>query len=146
MAEAAERKAGGQFQKGQSGNPRGRVRGVPNKISRKVLGAIAEHEKELVATLVDMALAGDVKALKICIERLSPVMREHPLPAVKLPAIETPEDLPKATGALLQAATSGTMTPGEVAALSAAVRVHVDALQTADLAERVRLLEEGGTR
>ena len=137
-------KAGGRFQKGQSGNPAGRRRGVPNKVSRKVMERIAEHKDELLDVVVAKALDGDTAALKLCLERLCPPQREHPLPTIKLPDIGKPEDLPKATQALMQAAASGSMTPSALAAMTAVVKAHVDAVQTADLAERIRRLEEGG--
>ena len=134
--------AGGRFRKGQSGNPAGRKKGVPNKVSRKVIERIAERGDELLDVVLSKAAEGDTTALKLCLERLCPAMKELPLPEVKLPDIEKPEDLPKATGALLQAASSGTLTPSALAALSAAVKVHVDAIQNADLAKRVQALEE----
>ncbi len=115
-------------------------------MSRKVIERLAEHGDELLDVVLAKAAEGDMSALKLCLERLCPAMKELPLPAVKLPDIETPEDLPKATGTLLQAASSGAMTPSALASLSAALKVHVDAIQTADLAKRVQALEEGGVR
>ncbi len=138
--------AGGRFRKGQSGNPAGRKKGVPNKVSRKVIERLAEHGDELLDVVLSKAAEGDMTALKLCLERLCPAMKEFPLPAVNLPDIEGPEDLPKATGALLQAASSGALTPSALAALSTALKVHVDAIQTADLAKRVQALEEGDLR
>ena len=138
-----DRQSTGRFKKGTSGNPAGRTRGVPNKVSRRVIERIAEHGEELLAVVITKALEGDLAALRICLERLCPPQKELPLPTMKLPAIEGPEDLPKATQALLKASTSGTMTPSALVALTALVRTHVEACQTADLAERVRRLEKG---
>ncbi len=131
----------GQFSKGQSGNPSGRKRGVPNKISRAVVERIADSRDALLDVLLAKALNGDMSAMKLCLERLCPPQKEHPLPAMKLPAIEGAEDLPKATAALLKAAVSGGVTPSALAAMSAAVKAHIEAVQTADLAERIRKLE-----
>ncbi len=139
-------KTGGRFQKGQSGNPAGRRKGVPNKVSRKVIERIAEHGDELLDVVIAQALDGDMTALKLCLERLCPPQKEMPLPAVKLPDIAQPEDLPKATQALVQAGASGAMTASALVAMTAVVRAHVDAVQTAELAQRIRRLEEGGCR
>ena len=134
-------KAGGRFQKGQSGNPAGRRKGALNKVSRKVIERISERGDELLDVVLSKAMEGDLAALKLCLERLCPAQKELPLPAVNIPEIKTPEDLPKATEALMKAATSGSMTPSALAAMIAVVKAHVEAVQTADLAERIRKLE-----
>lgn len=143
MEEQEQAHTGGRFQKGVSGNPAGRRKGIPNKVSRKVIERIAEHGNELLDVVVAKALDGDAAALKLCLERLCPPQKELPLPSIKLPEIAGPEDLPKATEALMQAAASGSMTPSALAAMTAVVRAHVEAVQTADLAERIRKLEGG---
>ena len=142
--EQAQPQTGGRFRKGQSGNPAGRRRGVRNKVSRKVIERISERGDELLDVILSKALEGDLTAAKLCLERLCPAQKELPLPAIKLPEIAGPEDLPKATEALMRAAASGSMTPSALAAMTGVVKAHVDAVQTADLAERIRRLEEGG--
>ena len=141
MTEQEQSHTGGRFPKGVSGNPAGRRKGIPNKVSRKVIERIADNRDALLDVLLAKALDGDLLALKLCLERLCPPQKELPLPSIKLPEIAGPEDLPKATEALMQAAASGSMTPSALAAMTAVVRAHVEAVQTADLAERIRKLE-----
>lgn len=143
MEEQEQKQAhtGGRFQKGQSGNPAGRRKGVPNKVSRRVIERISERGDELLDVVLAKALDGDLTAIKLCLERLCPAQKELPLPAVKLPEIAGPEDLPKVTEALMTAAASGSITPSALAAMTAVVKAHVEAVQTADLAERIRKLE-----
>ncbi len=93
--------------------------------------------------LVEKALVGDMATMKLCIERLCPPQKEHPLPTMKLPAMESAKDLPKATVALLKAATSGGVTPSALTAMATVLKAHVEAVQNADMAERIRRLEAG---
>ena len=143
MEQQTRTRNGGQFQKGQSGNPAGRRKGVQNKLSRKIIERIADNRDALLDVLVAKALDGDMAAMKLCIERLCPPQKEFPLPAMTLPEMEGAEDLPRATAALLKAAASGGVTPSALAAMTAVVKAHVEAVQTADLAERIRMLEQG---
>lgn len=59
------------FKKGQSGNPKGKKPGTPNK--RTKLAALLEpHAEKLINKTVELALSGDVNALRLCIDRLIP--------------------------------------------------------------------------
>lgn len=59
------------FQPGQSGNPKGKV---PGTLSRRAqLAKLLEpHGEALINKAVELALAGDVVALRLCLERLLP--------------------------------------------------------------------------
>jgi hypothetical protein len=73
------------FKVGQSGNPKGRVKGSVNK--RTQLARLLEpHAEELVAKMIQLALGGDVTALRLCIERLIPKVLNEPT------GIELPRD------------------------------------------------------
>jgi hypothetical protein len=61
---------------------------------------------------------------------------------VALPQVDSLQDLPKITAALLTATTAGDMTPGEAAELSRVVETHRRTIELVDLDERVRLLED----
>ena len=59
------------FQKGVSGNPLGRPRGIPDK--RTALNnLLLPYEEDLIKKTVDLALNGDTCALKLCLDRLIP--------------------------------------------------------------------------
>jgi hypothetical protein len=59
-----------------------------------------------------MALAGDVMALKLCLERLVPPRKERPL-SFALPPMESAEDTTKAIDGVLAALARGLVTLGE---------------------------------
>ena len=64
----------GQFAKGQSGNPAGRPRGALGKSTKWRL-ALEPHADQLFKVAVDHALDGDMQALKLCLERISPPVK-----------------------------------------------------------------------
>jgi len=59
-----------QFQKGQGGNPAGRPRGPRNKASIRMQEMLEQKVDELVEKLVQIALAGNIGALRVCLDRL----------------------------------------------------------------------------
>lgn len=59
------------FIKGQSGNPKGRQKGVLNRRT-ELAKMLDPHAEALVTKMIELALQGDVTALRLCIERLIP--------------------------------------------------------------------------
>lgn len=129
------------FEKGKSGNPKGRTQGTRCKATMAAQALLDGEAEALTRKAVELALAGDLTALRLCLERIVPPRKDGPV-KVALPAIESPADIPAVTCALLDAVGKGQLTPSEAAALAALVEGHRKALETADLAERVAKLEE----
>ena len=90
---------------------------------------------------VELALEGNMSALKLCLERIVPLRKERSV-NISLPACGGMDDMPKLTAALLQAFCCGDLTAGEAGALSTLVTNHGKALELADLERRINTLEE----
>ena len=62
------RNADGTFTTGNSGKPRG----TRHKVTQAVLGLLEGQAEALTQRAVQLALAGDSTALRLCLERLAP--------------------------------------------------------------------------
>jgi hypothetical protein len=127
----------GEFQKGQSGNPAGRPKGIPDR--RTALRALLEpHADKLVAKAVSLALEGDSSALRMCMDRLI-----HPMKAkddkVELGVLKG--TLAEQGRAVLNAAGLGEITPDQAATLIQAVATQARIVDISDLEERLERLE-----
>ena len=67
------------FQPGQSGNPAGRRRGSRNKATLAAATLVDREALGLTRRAVEAALAGDMLAMKLCLERLLPRCHERPV-------------------------------------------------------------------
>lgn len=133
----------GQFTPGRSGNPAGRPKGARNHTTRAVEALLEGESEALTRKAIELALDRDGPALRLCLDRLIPVRRGRPI-TFMLPPIEKPADLTRATHALMQGVAAGEITPSEAAELSKLVDAQVNAIKSADLAERLARIEEGG--
>ena len=138
--DTAKKQRGKPFPAGKSGNPRGRPRGTQNKATTAAQSLLDGEAEALTRRAVELALKGNVQALRLCLERLLPPKKERAL-SVKLPAIEKVEDLPKLTEALLAAVASGELLPGEAAGLSSLAANHAKALELTEIEKRIAALE-----
>ena len=121
------------FKPGQSGNPNGRPAGSRHKATLAIEALLDGEAEKLTRKAVEMALAGDTVALRLCLDRLAPVRKDRRV-MFALPPIETPADIVKASGALLEAVASGELTPSEAAELGKLVEAHVRAIEVTDMA------------
>jgi hypothetical protein len=103
---------------------------------------LLEGEGEaLTRKAIELAKAGDMQALRLCMDRLAPPRKDSPV-AFDLPEMKTLNDAVPAMGALVKAVGQGDLTPAEAAELTKLVQAFVRIIETAELEERVRTLEE----
>jgi hypothetical protein len=78
-ANATKKQRGRQFQPGQSGNPAGKAKGTKHRATM-VVEALLEGEAEAIGRkCVEKVFEGDATALRLAIERLSPLRRGRPV-------------------------------------------------------------------
>jgi len=75
MTEITEQKQVG-WLKGQSGNPAGRPKGAKNKTTLAAESLLKDHAEAITQKVIDLALEGDLTALKMCLDRVLPVPKK----------------------------------------------------------------------
>lgn len=136
-----KRKPGKKWEPGQSGNPKGRPQGSRNKATILAQEMLDSEVETLVRRCIDLALAGDQVALRLCLERLLPPRKDTPV-KLALPAIDGPKDLITAMAAVLAAVSEGELTPQEAAPLGQLLEAMRRSIEVNDLDGRLEALEE----
>jgi hypothetical protein len=116
------------FEKGRSGNPAGRRPGSRNKATLAAAALLAGESEALTRKAVELALAGDPMAMRLCIERLLPPCRERIVKFI-LPPIESVSDISAAMRAVTSALAKGDITPGEAATIAGVVETFARAIE-----------------
>ncbi|MBL8339520.1 MAG: hypothetical protein JNM97_22330 [Rhodoferax sp.] len=123
--------------KGTSGNPAGRPKGS-GEVAR-VRAAIAEHVPAVIAKLVDSALAGDIGAARLLLERtIAPLKASEEKTEMTLPD----GSLTDQGRAVIAAIASGDLAPGQGAALLASLGTLAKLTEADELEQRIKALEE----
>jgi hypothetical protein len=140
----ADKTAGKQlkpFRPGQSGNPNGRPKGSRNATTLALESLLDGQAKALTQKAVELALGGDLVALRICLDRILPPRKDRPV-SFELPSIATIEDAPRAMAAITAAIAQGEITAAEASDVSRLVEAYVRSVEASDLAMRLRAIEE----
>lgn len=125
----------GRWKPGQSGNPGGR----PKRIGQ--VRALLEHKREeLVKKAIELALAGDVAALRLCMERLAPPLRPTTEP-VEIPGLAQASTLTEKCQVIVSAVGNAQISPTVGSELLSAMGNLAKALEVDELARRVAALE-----
>jgi hypothetical protein len=120
---------GNRFQKGQSGNPRGRVEGSRNRATL-LLDQLADAEAEAIQRqVIDAAKAGDLKAAELILTRIWPPRRGRPV-RLELPPVRTAAAVSDGMAAVVDAMSAGAVTPEEAATVSGVLELRRKALET----------------
>jgi hypothetical protein len=117
---------------------RGRVPGTKNRATKVAEKMFADEAENISRVCIEAALAGDMGALKLAIERIIPRLRESPIVA-DLPELDG--DVPGAIAGVWRAVADGTLTPSEGERLSRLVGNYIRAVEIQDLEQRIAALE-----
>lgn len=135
MTEAKKKR--GSWKPGQSGNPAGRKPGTGEVA--QIRAAIGERVPELLAAMMTRALAGDVGAARLLLERsVAPLKGMEQAVALQLPDGGTLTDQGRA---VLSAVAGGDIAPSQGAALLGAIGALSKIAETDELRTRIEKLE-----
>ncbi len=103
-----------QFKPGNSGRPKG----SRHKTTLAIQALLDGEGEVLTRKAIEMALAGDTVALRLCLERLAPPRKDSPV-RFTLPPMDGAQNAAAAIGAILASVASGELTPTEAQGLTA---------------------------
>jgi len=129
----------GRFTKGTSGNPAGKLPGTRHRYTRIVEAMLESQAEELVAKAIELALAGDVTAIKVCLDRILPARRDRTV-HFKIP-VPRDGDAVRTFDRLLTGLARGELTPGEAAILAGVIEARCRTVEHVDLVRRIEILE-----
>ena len=89
---------------------------------------------------IDLALTGDIPALRLCLDRILPPRKDRPV-SFTLPTINSAQDAAAVVSSVLAAVAAGDLTPADAAEVGKLIDSYVKAYETAELANRLERLE-----
>jgi hypothetical protein len=135
---AEKRKPG--FQKGVSGNPKGKPKGARHKVTMAV-EALFDNEAEVLSRkAIELAKEGDLTALRLCLDRICPPKKERSI-YFDAPDLKTPADALAVIAAIARGLADGELTPGEAVTAASVTSHFVKAVEATTLEERIGRLE-----
>jgi hypothetical protein len=99
------RNTDGKFSDGNAGRPKG----SRNKATIAIESLLEGQAEALTQTAISKALDGDSIALRLCMDRIAPPMKDKPV-SFPLPRMRDAMDASEAAGSVLSAVSDGTLT------------------------------------
>jgi hypothetical protein len=107
MPENAEKKQeSGKFQKGRSGNPKGKIKGTKNKATLAAEVLLKGEVENVCRWLIEEALEGNIQAIKMVLDRILPPRRDCPV-VLDLPALHASSDAVRSMALIVDAVVLG---------------------------------------
>ena len=135
-----QRVRGKPFQKGQSGNPKGRPAGARNRRTIALEEMLEGEIEAITRAAINAAKNGDMAAIRLIMDRVLPPARCRPI-SIDLPAITDAASISSAQAEILRVVSTGDLLLDEAEALSALLEARRRTLEAADLEERIKQLE-----
>ena len=135
----------GRWQKGQSGNPNGRPAGSHHKVTLAAQALLDGEAEELTRKAVELAKAGDMVAMRLCLERILPARKDVPI-NLAMPTLKTPADLVRASVVVAEAVAAGELTPSQGRDVADIVATVGKSFELHDLETRLTQLEQQNER
>ena len=136
----AKRTKAGRFANGQSGNEGGRPKGMPNRMTARAREILEGHSDEIMLSVCREAIAGNMLAAKMLVERILPARRGSPI-NIALPPIVAAADAITAMRVVVESLAAGDLSPEEAEALASLVDAGRKTIETADHEARILELE-----
>jgi hypothetical protein len=126
------------FKPGESGNRAGRPAG--KTAGAKIRAAIEKRKDEILQAVIDAAIAGDMQACKMLLDRITPSLK----PVAAQIALPVPEGagLSEQGAAVVTAALSGQIPPDIGAQLITALAAQSKIIEMQEMAERLERIEQ----
>jgi hypothetical protein len=134
------RQRGRPWPKGTSGNPTGPRTGSRNKATLALDALAAGEASDVLRAMVDRAKAGDVSAATLILSRVWPARKGRPVELV-FPPLHRAADLVAALAAVAEAMARGELSPDEAHLVADVLEVQRRSIETADLEQRLVVLE-----
>ncbi len=100
------------FLPGHSGNPKGKPKGARNRATLAAEALLDGEAEALTRKAIELALAGDTVALRLCLERLLPPRKDRPV-ALALDDSAMGDNAARAANAVLASLAAGQITVSE---------------------------------
>ena len=130
------RNTDGKFSNGNVGRPKG----SRNKATIAIEGLLEGQAEALTQTAISKALEGDSIALRLCMDRIAPPMKDKPV-VFPLPQMCDAIDASEAAGSVLRAVSYGTLTPIEGTRVMGLIDSYRRTLELTDIEYRLKALE-----
>ena len=130
------RNTAGQFTEGNSGRPKG----SRNKATIAIESLLQGQAEALTQTAIAKALEGDSVALRLCMERIAPAPKDHPV-SFSLPKMKNALDASEAAGSVLSAVNEGELTPIEATRVMGLIDSYRRNLELTEIEQRLQALE-----
>lgn len=127
------------FEVGKSGNEKGRPSGIGDKRT-KLRELLEPHAADLINKCVELALDGDPQALRLCIERLIPRIKEEPI-NITLPQEKiTFNSLPGISEHIFRQLENASAAPDQVKTLFDIIKIYRENMDLNELFEKLQTL------
>jgi len=135
-----KRTTAGRFQLGQSGNPQGRPKGIIDKRVR-YRACFEQHGEALAQKAVELAMAGDTTALRLCLERVAPPLKaSHQM--TPLPGLMSSNNLAEQGREVLRGVALGEISPDEAEGVFRSLVAQSRITEVTELLDRIEALEQ----